>query len=81
MSGNPALAKAGTGDVLSGLIGGFLAQGLSACKASSLGAFVHGWLADEWVRSGKDVASLVASDLTEQLPGALARLRNEGGST
>jgi len=75
MSGNPALAKAGTGDVLSGFIGGLLAQGLSPIKAASLGAYIHGALADEWVSEGQDVASLVASDLIRILPEYLRNLR------
>lgn len=76
-SGNPALAKAGTGDVLSGFIGGLLAQGLSSIKAASLGAYIHGAIADEWVSEGHDVASLVASDLIRRLPEYLRKLRLE----
>jgi NAD(P)H-hydrate epimerase len=74
-SGNPALAKAGTGDVLAGFIGGFMAQGLSSLRAAVLGAYVHGRVADEWVKSGKDVASLVATDLVHDLPNLLSLLR------
>ena len=74
-SGNPALAKAGTGDVLAGMIGGFLAQGLTIWKAAALGAFLYGKLADDWVRAGKDISSLVASDLALQMPETLASLR------
>lgn len=40
--GGPELAKAGTGDVLAGIIGAFLAQGLDPYDASCLGVFVHG---------------------------------------
>lgn len=75
-SGNPALAKAGTGDVLAGFIGGLLAQKLSPIKAACLGAFIHGAIADKWVRTGRDVASLVASDLIHGLPEYLHELRN-----
>lgn len=74
-SGNVALAKAGTGDVLSGMIGGFQAQGLKTAQAAALGAYVHGRMANEWVQSGRDRAALMASDLAEQLPGMLAELR------
>jgi NAD(P)H-hydrate epimerase len=76
-SGNPALAKAGTGDVLAGFIGGLLAQGLSPIKAATLGAFIHGAVADEWIKSGKDIASLVASDVIHGLPQYLTKLRGE----
>jgi NAD(P)H-hydrate epimerase len=71
------LAKAGSGDVLTGLILGLLAQGLSSFRAAELAAFIHGSIADEWVREGKDPLSLQASDLAERLPWILARLRAE----
>ncbi len=66
-SGNPSLAKSGTGDVLSGLIGSYLAQGLSPEKAAVLGAWVHGDLADQRIRQGKSLDSLMASDLIKAL--------------
>ncbi len=75
-SGNSALAKAGTGDVLTGIIGGFLAQGLKPLKAAAAGAYLHGRMADDWIRDGKDKAGLTASDLKELLPRALKRLRD-----
>ena len=74
-AGNAALAKAGTGDVLAGFIGGLLAQGLSPIDAAALGAYVHGRVADEWVRNGKDIASLVASDVAEFVPECLNAIR------
>lgn len=66
-SGNSALAKAGTGDVLSGFIAGFAAQGLGIAEAAVLGAFVHGDIADRWVRAGKGSRTLLASDLPKSL--------------
>lgn len=75
-SGNAALAKAGTGDVLTGMITGLVAQGLPSMQASGLGAFVHGWLADQWIKDKNDPLSLMASDLLERLPKALARIRS-----
>lgn len=66
-SGNPSLAKSGTGDVLAGIIGSYMAQGLSPEKATALGAWVHGHLADRRLRSGASVNSLIASDLIEEL--------------
>lgn len=74
-AGNPALAKAGTGDVLTGLITGLLAQGLEADKAACLGVFVHGWLADQWIKEGNDELSLMPEDLLKRLPKALKLLR------
>lgn len=74
-TGNQSLAKAGTGDVLSGIICGFLAQGLVSADATKLGVFVHGLVADAWVKSGRDVLSLLPSDLIEWLPLVLNRIR------
>lgn len=75
-AGNPALAKSGTGDVLTGIITAFLAQGLSSKDAACLGAFVHGYTADQWVQGGRDPLSMLASDLIEHLPQALHSIRN-----
>jgi len=72
--GNKALAKAGTGDVLTGMIAGFMAQGLNGWDASYLAASVHGIMADEWVKT-KDYLSLMASDLIELIPTTLFKLR------
>lgn len=74
LSGNSALAKAGTGDVLSGMIGALLAQGVETGPATAAAAYIHGRMADEWVRSGNDRRSLTASDLREHLPTLMARL-------
>ena len=74
-SGNPALAKAGSGDVLSGMITGFLAQGLEPLEAACLGAFFHGYIADQWIKNKKDVLSLMASDLLAAIPTALRKMR------
>lgn len=76
LSGNSGLAKAGSGDVLSGLIGTGVAQNTSTWTGAVLGAWMHGHLADEWVRAGKDRASLNPSDLLETLPGVLHKLRD-----
>lgn len=74
MAGNSALAKAGTGDVLAGMIGGLLAQGLPTLQATATAAYIHGRMADEWVRVGHGRASLCASDLREHLPVLMGRL-------
>ncbi len=74
MAGNSALAKAGTGDVLTGMIGGLLAQGVSPLPAAATAAYIHGRMADEWVRLGNDRRALLASDLRQQLPELMARL-------
>lgn len=74
-SGNPALAKAGTGDVLTGMILAFLSQGLDAISSAQLAAYAHGLIADNWIKSGKDVLSLMASDLVELIPETLFQIR------
>lgn len=74
LSGNSALAKAGTGDVLTGMITGLMAQGCSTSLAAAAGAFIHGKMADEWVSFGHDRRALTASDLREILPSVMSRL-------
>ena len=69
-SGTTALATAGTGDVLAGMIGGFLAQGLPPRDACCCGAFLHG-LAGECSRVG--TRGLTADDLLDLIPEALHR--------
>jgi len=73
-SGNSALAKAGSGDVLSGLIGGFLAQGLSGTKAAALGCYIHGRAADLYVRDRGHPATLLVSELFEEIPKVFSEL-------
>ena len=77
---NPGLASGGTGDVLSGIIAGLMAQGLSVGDASCCGVFLHG-LAAETVREKLGEAGSVASDLIGELPLVINRLRRESGGT
>ncbi|MFN7904744.1 MAG: NAD(P)H-hydrate dehydratase [Pseudobdellovibrionaceae bacterium] len=74
-TGNVALAKGGSGDVLAGMIAAFIAQGLSPEKAAILACWIHGDTADQWIKDGKDELSFSPSDLLDSLPLALARLR------
>lgn len=67
-SGGPALAKAGTGDVLAGMIGGLLASGYNPSSAAALGAFIHGRAGDLYNRRFLNDFSLVASDLPDLIP-------------
>jgi NAD(P)H-hydrate epimerase len=73
---NPALATAGTGDVLAGAIVGMRAQGLGAFEAALAGAYLHG-LAGELARDMLGDAGVVAGDLMGWLPLAIRRLREE----
>lgn len=73
-TGNKALAKAGTGDVLTGMIVGFLSQGLKPVNACVLGCGLHGYIADQWVKKN-DYLSLMASDVIELIPEAIFKIR------
>ncbi len=70
---NPALATAGTGDVLAGMITGFLAQGLQTFEAASAGVYLHTAAARN-VSADIGHAGLLASDLLPQIPRVMARL-------
>lgn len=67
LSGNQGMATAGSGDVLSGIIGSFLAQGLKAETAAALGVYVHG-LAGDAAQNETGARGMTASDIVEGLP-------------
>ncbi|MEK6790327.1 MAG: NAD(P)H-hydrate dehydratase [Deltaproteobacteria bacterium] len=73
-TGNPALATAGTGDVLSGVIAGLLSQGLSPIEAASCGAYLHGLAADEYKSLHGDTG-MIATDLLHSIPSVIASLK------
>ena len=68
MTGNPGMATGGTGDVLSGIMGGLLAQGIPPLEAACAGVFLHGRAGDNamWRHSQ---AGLTASTVIDELPG------------
>ena len=69
-TGNSALAKAGSGDVLCGMIAGFLAQGLNLFEASKTAVYLHG-LAGEMASKDLTEYSVLASDLLNYIPEAI----------
>ena len=73
-TGNPALATAGAGDVLSGVCGALLAQGWPAWEAALAATWLHGAAADELVERGIGPIGLVASELIDQIRDVLNRL-------
>jgi NAD(P)H-hydrate epimerase len=74
-TGDVALATAGTGDVLSGVIGALLSRGMEAYEAARTGAWAHGRAAELWLEeTGWPAESLVATDLLEYLPQAVGEL-------
>ena len=74
-TGDVALATAGTGDVLSGVIGALLARGMDTYEAARAGAWAHGRAAEMWLQqTGWPAESMVATDLLEYLPPAVGEL-------
>lgn len=74
-TGNPGLAKGGSGDVLCGLIAGLLAQGLGAFHAAAAGAYLHGLAADlaaDLASGGTGTRALLPSDVLKALGRAFA---------
>lgn len=65
-TGNPAMATGGTGDVLSGIAGAYLAQGTDTFNAASAGAFIHGKAGD--LAYKEKGFHIVASDLLDKIP-------------
>ena len=77
-TGNPAMASGGSGDVLTGLLGALLAQGLDAFDATCLAVYLHG-LAGDLAVDRLRVEALAASDLLAELPAALRAMREGAG--
>src|SRR5262249_37838596 len=73
-TGNAGMATAGSGDVLSGVVGGLLAQGLGPLSAAVAGAYIHGAAGDLAAEDlGED--GTIAGDILTFVPSVLAKLR------
>ena len=76
-AGNPGMASGGTGDVLAGIVGGLLGQGLAPFDAAILGVLAHGAAGDR-VAARQGEVGLLAGDLLAELPPTLAELQATG---
>lgn len=72
-TGNPGMATAGSGDVLTGAVAALIAQGLEASQAAAAGAYIHG-LAGDLAARRKGMMGLVAGDIVAALPEAALEL-------
>jgi NAD(P)H-hydrate epimerase len=78
-TGSPLLATAGSGDVLSGMLGALIAQGKNVIDAARLGVAIHGFLGEiNSARMGPRTYGVLASELAEEIPAVVALLQ-EGG--
>lgn len=66
-TGNPGMASGGTGDVLTGMIGGLVCQGLDILTSLQISVYLHGWAGDEVAREIGE-KSLVATDILRKIP-------------
>jgi hydroxyethylthiazole kinase-like uncharacterized protein yjeF len=73
-TGNPGMASGGMGDVLAGMLGGFLAQGFAVEEALKLGVYLHGFVGDRVARAKGEIG-MIASDIIEGLPQGMSVLR------
>lgn len=76
-TGNPGMAKGGSGDALTGLLTGLLAQGYAPLQAALFGVYLHG-LAGDLAALHKGMDGMHAGDIIEALPEAWKQLRNAG---
>ena len=71
-TGNPGMATAGSGDVLTGMIAAFLGQGLTSFEAAKYAVYLHGMAGDMAARE-KTQISLIASDIIDKIPAAIKK--------
>ena len=76
-TGNPGMATAGMGDVLTGMIASFIAKGMEPIVAARAAVYVHG-LAGDMAARGRGEESLTATDLISEIGRAIEAVRKEG---
>ena len=74
-TGNPGMAKGGSGDILTGILTGLLAQGYSCLNTCLLGVYIHG-LAGDLAKKNKGEIGMISGDIIEFLPQAFINLQN-----
>ncbi len=75
-TGNPGMATGGMGDVLTGMIGGLLAQGYTPLESCILGTFLHGYTGDLAAKE-KGFIGIIATDLINKIPHSLTSLQTQ----
>jgi hydroxyethylthiazole kinase-like uncharacterized protein yjeF len=78
-TGNPGMATGGTGDVLTGVIAGLIAQGAAPPLAARAGAYVHG-LAGDLAAGRLGPEAMLAGDLLDALPEAIGQVKSGGSA-
>lgn len=76
-TGNPGMAAGGMGDVLTGLIGGLIAQGMEISAAACTGVYLHGWAADRLAEQ-QAPRGYLATEVMDTLPQAIGELLSGG---
>jgi hydroxyethylthiazole kinase-like uncharacterized protein yjeF len=79
-TGNPALATAGTGDVLAGVCGALLAQHIATSEAASFAVWLHGMAADQLVAQGVGPIGLAASELIPAIRSCLNKFVSDSNA-
>lgn len=78
ITGNPGMATGGSGDVLCGMIAGFIAQGMNPQAAAISGVYLHGLAGDQAVKTTGE-RGLIAGDLISAIPDVLSYMEKQSG--
>lgn len=74
-TGNPGMATAGSGDVLTGIIASFIGQGISSFKAAKLGVYCHG-LAGDLAKKDKGEYGMISRDILDNIPYSIKKVKD-----